>query len=438
MNSTGYANDSNGKLQNREASPEIFLLGHGGYDYRLVEPPTADLQTQCDVCSLLLRNPHQTRCCGSLFCGSCVEWIQQQNQPCPACNETELSTFHDKSLERTLNELKVQCIHEKRGCTWTGELGELDKHLNMNPTCDKLLVGCEFVDITCEFSNAGCKARVPRKDMKIHRNEPHHIPLLAEAMKERDKKIEELTMELQRKDELLAQYTQQIQELTLKVQNLKQQQITIKQQATNVGLQLWKQLPEATYKQITDLIGANRELKLLLDTPTPRKPPAGPSQTISVDCSFTMENFEFHKTNNRVWCSEPFYTHEQGYKMCLQTYANGFDKERGTHLSLYTCFLKGEYDDKLQWPFHGKIAVELLDQSTDDLTQGRHHECIMHYGDNTPDRYALRVTVGNEGPGWGKSQFIPHFKLGPENDPTVYYLKDDCLKFRVREVLLCT
>lgn len=82
-------------------------------------------------------------------------------------------------------------------------------------------------------------------------------------------------MELQRKDELLAQYTQQIQELTLKVQNLKQQQITIKQQATNVGLQLWKQLPEATYKQITDLIGANRELKLLLDTPTPRKPPAG-------------------------------------------------------------------------------------------------------------------------------------------------------------------
>ena len=121
--------------------------------------------------------------------------------------------------------------------------------------------------------------------------------------------------------------------------------------------------------------------------------------------------------------------------MCLQTYANGFDKERGTHLSLYTCFLRGEYDDQLQWPFHGKIAVEFLDQSKDDLTQGRHHECIMHYGDNTPDRYAQRVTVGDKGPGWGKSRFIPYFKLDPQNDPTVRYLKNDCLKFRVCEVL---
>ena len=59
----------------------------------------------------------------------------------------------------------------------------------------------------------------------------------------------------------------------------------------------------------------------------------------------------------------------------------------------------------------------------------------MHYGDNTPDRYAQRVTVGDKGPGWGKSWFIPYFKLDPQNDPTVRYLKNDCLKFRVCEVL---
>ena len=438
LNPTGYPNESNGNLQISEATPENVLLGHGGYDCKFVESPTEDLETKCDICLLVLRNPHQTQCCGSLFCESCVEWVQQQKQPCPECNEAEFSTFYDKSLERTLNELKVRCIHEKRGCAWTGELVELDRHLNMSPTCDKLLVGCEFVDINCEFSNAGCKVRVPRKDMEAHRNEPHHIKLLAEALKERDKQVEELTMELQSKDELLEQYRQQMQDLTSKLQKIKQQQVTIKQQATNVGLQLRKQLPDASYKQVTDLIRANRELQLLLDTPTPRKPSAGPSQTISVNRCFIMDNFEFHMTNNKIWCSEPFYTHEQGYKMCLQTYPNGFDKECGTHLSLYTCFLRGEFDDQLQWPFHGKIAVELLDQNKDDLTQGRHHECIMHYGDNTPDRYAQRVTVGDKGPGWGKSQFIPHFKFDPENDPTVRYLKDDCLKFRVCEVLLYT
>ena len=436
--STGYAYESIGNLHNRETSSKPFRLQHGGYDCKFVESPTEDLETKCDICLLVLRNPHQTECCGSIFCQPCIEWVQEQKQPCPACNEADFSVFYDRRLERTISELKVRCIHEQKGCAWTGELVALDRHLNMNPECDKLLVGCEFMDINCEFSNAGCKARVPRKDMEAHRNEPHHIQLLAEAMKERDKQIEELATELQRKDELLAQYTQQMQELTLKLEKLKQQQTTIKQQATNVGLQLWKQLPEVTYKQVTNLIGANRELQLLLDTPTPRKPSAGPSQTISVNRCFTMENFEFHKTNSKNWCSEPFYTHEQGYKMCLQTYANGFDKERGTHLSLYTCFLRGEYDDQLQWPFHGKIAVELLDQSKYDLTQGRHHECIMHYGDNTPDRYAQRVTAGDEGPGWGKSQFIPHFKLDPQNDPTVCYLKDDCLKFRVCEVLLYT
>ena len=290
----------------------------------------------------MLRNPHQTKCCGKIFCKSCVEGVQNQKQLCPGCNEAEYSTFHDKKLERTVGALKVRCIHEKRGCAWTGELVALDRHLNVDQTCNKMLDDCEFVDITCEYSNAGCKARVPRKDMKIHRNEPHHIQLLAEAMKERDKQIEELTVKLQKKDELLAQHElqlvqnkQQIEELTLKLHK-------IKEEATYVGLQLGSQLPEETFREIADLIREKRELKLLLDTPTPRKPPAKPSQQVSPNHCLTMEKFEFHKTNDKVWHSEPFYTHEQGYKMCLQIYANGFDKERGTHLSLYTCFLKGE------------------------------------------------------------------------------------------------
>ena len=424
---TGSENESYGHLH--KTSPECQ---HGGYDCEFVDPPIADLQTKCDICSRVLCKPHQTQCCGSIFCKSCVERVQEQEQPCPRCNKAELAIFYDKRLERTINELKVRCIHQKMGCTWTGELGHLDGHLNANPTCDEVLVGCVFVDINCVFSNAGCKARVPRKDMEAHRNEPHHIQLLAEAMKERDKQIEELTMELQSKDKLLAQYTHEMQELTSKVHK-------IKQEATNVGWQLWNKLPEPIFKQIYNLIQENVELQPLLDTPTPRKSSGEPS-LLSVNRCFIMEKFEFHKTNNKIWYSEPFKTHEQGYKMCLMTYANGFEEELGTHLSLYACFVRGEYDDQLQWPFRGKIAVELLDQSTDDLTQGRHHECIMHYDDDTQDYYAQRVTAGELqiGPGWGESQFVPHSKLNPENVSTVQYLKDDCLKFRVREVLLYT
>ena len=35
--------------------------------------------------------------------------------------------FMTKVWSEPSTNLKVQCIHEKRGCTWTGELGELDQ-----------------------------------------------------------------------------------------------------------------------------------------------------------------------------------------------------------------------------------------------------------------------------------------------------------------------
>ena len=408
------------------------ICTHGGYDCEFVELPPVDLQTKCGICSLILRNPHQTKCCGSIFCDTCIERVQEQGKLCPECNEADFCTFADKTFQRIINELKVRCIHQKKGgCVWTGELGKLDTHLNVNPSLsDKLLVGCEFTNIECEFSGAGCTAQMPRKDMTAHMEHeaPHHVQLLADSLKKQDQVIEEVKMKLEERDK-------QIEELTTTLQRQNEKLQRVKTQATNVGLQLWNKLPKPIVKHISDLIGENEELQLLLDTPTPRKPSAVPLRQVSIDHSFTMSEFELRRANDEDWCSEPFYTHPQGYKMCVQIYANGFDKEHGTHVSMYTCFMRGEYDDDLLWPFQGKIAVDLLNQNTDDPKEGR-HECIVSYDETIPDHYAQRVTVGKKGPGWGKSQFIPHFKLDPKYDSTVRYLKDGCLKFRVRDVLL--
>ena len=47
----------------------------------------------------------------------------------------------------------------------------------------------------------------------------------------------------------------------------------------------------------------------------------------------TMSNFEQHKMNNDHWVSQPFFTHAQGYKMCLRVTANGQGSGQGyTHL----------------------------------------------------------------------------------------------------------
>ena len=134
-----------------------------------------------------------------------------------------------------------------------------------------------------------------------------------------------------------------------------------------------------------------------------------------------MEDFDLHKLTNAEWYSEPFYTHKQGYKMCVRIDANGYKWVKNTHVSLYTCMMKGEYDDELSWPFRGEIAVELLSQ---DPTHREGNHYTIQYDDNVCDRFARRVTVGERSPGWGNHTFLPHFKLGP-------YLKDDCLKIQL-------
>jgi len=90
--------------------------------------------------------------------------------------------------------------------------------------------------------------------------------------------------------------------------------------------------------------------------------------------------------------------------------------------------MKGEYDDELSWPFHGKITVELLNQNADK-------DHYMHAFSYDKDcKYGCRVTIGEKNYGWGLTDFISHSELNQDSDSTVQYLKDDCLKFR----LYCT
>ena len=362
------------------------------------------------MCSHVLHKPKQTDCCHHIFCELCIASVQAQTKPCPVCDCTDFSTFYDKNLQQELSKLKVSCIYQKNGCTWTGELGKLESHLSW----DEHTIGCEFVGIQCEFSSAGCKAQMPHKDMMAHIKEeqPHHIQLLDKKVKEQEREIGQLRLQLQNSNELLKQ---------------------IQRQVRRVAPHL--PLPDEKFHQLME---ENRELKLFLSTqiseltviqkPLQAASSTKPSQHISADFSFTMKNFDLHKSNNAVWYSEPFYTHPRGYKMCIRIDANGYEQVIGTHVSLYTCMMRGEFDDELSWPFRGEIAVELLNQDTDNPKEGNHY--TIQYDNNVLEKYARRVTVGERSTGWGEPKFIPHFKLGP-------YLKDDCLKIQINIQLSC-
>ena len=102
----------------------------GGYDCEFVESLPIAFQTECPICSLVLRDPYQTKCCGTSFCYSCCRLIQAEHIPCPTCREDNFEVFPNKGMKRSLNQLHVHCTHSD-GCMWKGELGELEHHLNV-------------------------------------------------------------------------------------------------------------------------------------------------------------------------------------------------------------------------------------------------------------------------------------------------------------------
>ena len=318
------------------------------------------------------------------------------------------STFQDKHFQRKLNDLQVQCTsQDKEGvCDWTGKLRELDNHLNLSPASpDQLLTGCKFVSLQCEFSYIGCKAQMTRKDMAIHMKEEqsYHIQLLSDRVKKQDMQVKE--------------QIRQIEKLTAKLQRKEKETVcTIQQMQKEFTLQL-----QDKDEKIAHLMQQKQDIK-------------STAKLHQVNFCFTLDKFKRRKKKNEEWYSEPFYTHPGGYRMCVRIDANGFDDNK--FVSLYTHIVKGEYDDELAWPFHGKVTVELLNQKTDS----HHHPLTITYdveslGQDYSD-FADRVqSDGDKNYGVGSSQFISQLKVSQKSS-TVQYLKGDCLKFRVREVLL--
>ena len=148
--------------------PRVIRQPHrGGYDCEFIERPSKAFQCECPVCLLVLREPHQVTCCGYSFCATCVKRVQEDKKPCPTCNEANFNVFFNKGLKRSLYEFRVYCCQRGEGCDWVGELGELDRHLNLQPLPEKLLVGCQFSEVDCTY----CVQPFQRRYVHAHQSD---------------------------------------------------------------------------------------------------------------------------------------------------------------------------------------------------------------------------------------------------------------------------
>lgn len=136
--------------------------------------------------------------------------------------------------------------------------------------------------------------------------------------------------------------------------------------------------------------------------------------------SFTITNIAERRDMGNEYYSPPFYASQ--YKMCLGVYVGGYGTQKGNHVSVFACLLKGEHDDVLEWPFRGDITVEVLNWRGD---QGHFKNVLSldEYDDNTD-----RVTTEEIEPaGFGLVKFMPISR-------TYQYIEDQCMRMCVSRV----
>ena len=473
----------------------------GGYDCEFVERPK-ELETDCPICLLVLRDPFQASCCGNSICQSCINRVQADKKSCPTCNEADFSVFADKrSVRRSLYAFQVRCTHQKSGCEWIGELGGLERHLNLKPELGKQFIGCRFVEVACtqcreyfqrrhvhahksescpqrpfscdycedygsvyedvvnnhwpvckcypvpcpnecgvsperqnvethvntvcpltvvncDFHYAGCEVQLVRKDMPTHLAESlaTHISLLITQTQTlagrggQDNLLPHLS--------LLVLHNQQLTQLTLQQkESLKECQHKIQElEKENEVLKL--KVNEGLEREVAELRRQRDQDKVLL---LHQYVPVFPIELV-------ITNFAERKSSNRVWHSLPFYTHPQGYKLCLTVYANGRGGGKGTHVSVFANVMRGAFDDNLKWPFQGRVVLQLCNQ----LEDKKHCGHIISFSETTDPKAISRVTSGEIAEsGYGTSTLLAHNDLNFNPANNCQYLKDDCLHFRI-------
>ena len=150
--------------------------------------------------------------------------------------------------------------------------------------------------------------------------------------------------------------------------------------------------------------------------------------TTQSGAQFTISGYYKRKQFNNRYFSPPFTTSPQGYRLCLRVDANGDGngKLKGSHLSIYAFIMKGQHDNRLQWPFTGTIIIELLNWLED---KGHYKKTLSI---DTDDIFFRVITEEEYGNHKSYHQFISQSSLNSSTNPQ--YLYQDCIRVRVQAI----
>ena len=177
---------------------------------------------------------------------------------------------------------------------------------------------------------------------------------------------------------------------------------------------------DCLYFRVKEVVVHSNELSL--KAPKWQNPP----QSLSPFLEFTVTNVSKRKEHDTTFYSPAFHSHNEGYKLRLEV-DRSLDQQ---HIGIFARLLRGQHDDNLVWPFQASIVVELVNWRKN----ANHHSHTISFNECTPIECKSQVTEGEQAPsGWGTPTFISYSSLGKRNTK---YLQDDCLRFRVKEIVV--
>ena len=358
--------------------PGLVVNMDRGFECTFVEKPPKAIQSECPVCLLVLWEPYQVTCCGYSFCRVCTEQIKLKSSPCPCCKAQKLDYYPNKGLQRTLYEFQVNCIHQKQGCQWVGELGQLESHLNSKPTGSKQFQGCQYTRIKCLY----CPLLRERSNIQAYQGEQcPRRPFSCEYCKNFTSSYEDVTTNhwpicgyypvpcpnkcgeiLQRQD--LENHTATLCSLTTVDCDFNQVGCMVELSCKDIQAHLTECVnPHVLLLMISHkkLEEENKQLKHQME----RLKQTMKLQLKTKSVEIVMTNYNRHLLDDTVWVSPPFFTHPCGYKVCLKVYANGKEEGKGTYVSVYLHIMQGEYDEELMWPFQATLEITVFPVKSD-------------------------------------------------------------------------
>ena len=324
-------------------------------EYKFVKEPPEEYC--CMICAKVLNEPNLTDCCGQHFCRVCLEqWFEKNERKiCPHCRSTSFSYMRYLPLKRKISFFQVYCTYQEQGCDVISTVGELDAHKGV----------CGFASLVC---SQGCGETVLRKEMPRHCKEEclkrkvqcqhcgkmdYFLVISGKHMKTcRDypmrcpKGCAPQNL-IKRKD--LAHHA--------KVCPLEQVHCTFRDVGCNEVVarkDLNSHLESNLQMHLTRMMTSYSKLKSEHDELKEEcRKLASQVETLTLaePVKLTDENdtFSFTLTLSDGWISPPFYV-LGGYKFCIK-------HKMGAIASLL--LLKGEFDDKLEWPIDLNYKLEV-------------------------------------------------------------------------------